>query len=197
MPNLIVIFGPPASGKAAIGQVLAERLGYRFFHNHLTANPVAALFGWATPKFGEVLDEVRDLLFQRVATDSTIPGVVFTFVWGIDLPDDKAMMEKVTSLFISTGGRVYFVELLASLEVRIAREGTPFRARLKPNQEDVEAARARQVEFAAQYKMNTDGRLPIDHPHIVIDTEEYAPSDAAADIQRRLGLASSATDPGR
>ncbi|NNK95896.1 MAG: hypothetical protein HKP41_16220 [Desulfobacterales bacterium] len=60
-------FGPPASGKAAIGSKVAEALGYRFFHNHLTANPVAALFGWVTPKFGEVLDEVRDLLFERAA----------------------------------------------------------------------------------------------------------------------------------
>ena len=64
------------------------------FHNRLTANPVAALFGWATPKFGEILDEVQDLLFQRSTTDSTITGVVFTFAWGIDLPDDTTMMEK-------------------------------------------------------------------------------------------------------
>ncbi len=192
MPNLIVIFGPPASGKAAIGHVLAERLGYRFFHNHLTANPVAALFGWVTPRYGEVVDEVRTLLFQRAAADPDIPGVVFTFVWGVDLPEDTAMMEKVKSIFSSAGGRVYFVELLASLEARIAREGTPFRVRHKPNQDDVEAARARQVEFASRYKMNTDGRLPIDSSHIIIDTEAYTPEDAALEIQRQLGLTNSA-----
>jgi deoxyadenosine/deoxycytidine kinase len=44
MPDLIVIFGPPAAGKAAIGHLLAERLGYRFFHNHLTADPVVPHF---------------------------------------------------------------------------------------------------------------------------------------------------------
>jgi len=191
MPNLIVIFGPPASGKAAIGHILAERLGYRSFHNHLTANPVAALFGWVTPKFGEVVDEVRTLLFERAAVDPAIPGIVFTFVWGIDIPEDSAMMERVKSLFSSAGGQVYFVELLASFEARIAREGTPFRVRHKPNQDDLEAARARQIEFAARYKMNTDGRLPIDSPHITIDTEAFTPEAAALAIQRQLGLATS------
>lgn len=188
MPNLVVIFGPPASGKAAIGHVLAERLGYRFFHNHLTANPVAALFGWVTPQFGKVVDEVREVLFRRAANDPSIPGIVFTFVWGFDLPEDTAMMERVKALFESHGGKVFFVELLASLEARLAREGTPFRARMKPNQDDVEAARARQREFAARHQMNTNGPLPIAHPHIVIDTEAFEPADAAAEIQRLLGL---------
>ncbi len=146
MPHLIVLFGPPAAGKAAIGHLLAERLGYRFFHNHLTADPAAALFGWNTPTFGEAVDEVRDLLFRKAAADATISGVVFTFVWGIDLPEDKALMEKVAGLFSAGGGQVFFVELLASLEARIAREGTPFRVRLKPNQGDVAAARARQLK---------------------------------------------------
>ena len=188
MPNLVVIFGPPASGKAAIGHVLAGRLGYRFFHNHLTANPVAALFGWVTPKFGLVVEEVRDLLITHAAADSSIPGIVFTFVWGLDLPEDTAMMERTASLFQCHGGKVHFVELLASLESRLAREGTPFRVKHKPNQDDVEAARARQIEFASQYKMNTDGRLPISYPHLVIDTEAFSPEDAAVEIAMRLGL---------
>jgi hypothetical protein len=191
MPDLIVIFGPPAAGKAAIGHLLAERLGYRFFHNHLTADPAAALFGWTTPQFAEAVDEMRDLLFRKAAADPAIPGVVFTFVWGLDLPDDTALMEKAAGLFSAGAGRVFFVELLASLDARIAREGTPFRVRLKPNQADVAAARARQLEFASQYRMNTDGRLPIAYPHITIDTEAMTPPAAAAEIQRQLGLGNS------
>ncbi len=151
VPNLIIIFGPPASGKAAIGHQLAEQLGYRFFHNHLTANPVAALFGW-----------------------------------GIDLPEDSAFVEGLHRMFTQSGGTVHIVELLASLETRISREGTPFRAKYKPNQDDVEAARERQRDLASRYKMNTDGKLPIELPHIVVDTEKYEPAQAAAEICRLL-----------
>jgi cytidylate kinase len=188
MPNLVVIFGPPASGKATIRHILAQQLGYKFFHNHLTANPVAALFGWATPQFGRVVDRVREMLFREAATDPSIPGIVFTFVWGIDLPEDAEFMEMTSRLFEVNGGRVYFVELLASLEARIDREGTPFRASLKPNQEDVAAARARQVQFARRYKMNTDGKLPLAYPHLIIDTEATSPSEASEKIQATFGL---------
>ena len=38
MPNLVVLFGPPASGKVAIGDELATLTGCRFFHNHLTVD---------------------------------------------------------------------------------------------------------------------------------------------------------------
>jgi hypothetical protein len=88
MPNLLVIFGPPASGKAAVGHELARLTGYRFFHNHLTADPAAALFGWGGERFGRMVDTLRDVLFREAASDPSIAGVIFTFVWGLNLPDD-------------------------------------------------------------------------------------------------------------
>ena len=182
MPNLIVIFGPPACGKAAVGHELAALTGYRFFHNHLTADPAAALFGWGGEKFGKVADALRDLLFREAACDASIPGVIFTFVWALNLPEDTASMARYASLFSSAGGRVLFVELQASLPTRIDREGTPFRVALKPAQLDVEAARARQVGFDAKFRMNTGGVLPLDWPHLVLDTETLGPTEAARKI---------------
>ncbi len=188
MPDLVILFGPPASGKAAIGHLLAARLGWRFFHNHLTADPVAALFGWGGARFGAVVDRVRDLLFREAAADPEIPGVVFTFVWGLDIPGHAEFAERTARLFEEPGGTVHFVELRASLQARIDREGTPFRARLKPNQGDVEAARARQVSTDQAHRMNTDGTLPIGRPHLVVDTEAMSPDEGAAHIQAALGL---------
>ncbi len=181
MPNLVVIFGPPASGKAAIGAKVAEALGYRFFHNHLTANPVAALFGWVTPKFGEVVDEVRDLLFERAAQDLDIPGVVFTFVWAFNEPQDTKTIDRFSSKFVRSGGTVHFVELLASLDARIQREGSPFRRKHKPNQDNKEEAAERQRMFETQYAMNSSGTLPLAYPYLVIDTERSS-EDASAEM---------------
>jgi hypothetical protein len=191
MPNLVVIFGPPASGKAAVGHELATRTGYMFFHNHLTADPAAALFGWGTEKFGRMVGVTRELLFREAAADSSIPGVIFTFVWGLDLPDDTAFLRTVCSLFTDNGGQVIFIELLASLETRIAREGTPFRLGLKPAQRDVEAARARQLELEGKYVLNTDGKLPLDFPHFILDTESMSPTQAAQELYSFLEAAAS------
>jgi cytidylate kinase len=188
MPNLVVIFGPPASGKAAVGYELARLTGYRFFHNHLTADPAAALFGWGGERFGRMVDTLRDVLFREAASDPSIPGVVFTYAWGLNLPGDTALMTKISGLFAETGGQVFFVELLASLETRLAREGTPFRVGLKPELRDAVAARARQHEYAAKFIMNTDGTIPLNYPHLVIDTENIAPDAAATHVKKAFAL---------
>lgn len=191
MPNLVVIFGAPASGKAAIGQELSLLTGYRFFHNHMTADPAAALFGWGGKTFARTVEAMRTILFNEAAIEPTIPGVVFTFSWGLNLPDDTAFIDRTARLFASNGGQVYFVELLASLEARVAREGTPFRIDLKPAQRDVTAARARQHEMQGKYVMNTDGQLPLPYPHLILDTETMSPGQAAAKIATTFKLAAS------
>ena len=189
MPNLVIIFGPPAAGKAAVGAELAALTGYRFFHNHLTADPAAALFGWGGERFARSVDAIRDVLLREAASDTSISGVIFTFVWGIGLPDDAALMKKISGLFADGGGQVFFLELLASLKTRISREGTEFRIALKAAHRDVEAARARQVEFEGKYVFNTDGRLPLNYPHLVLDTETLSPVDAAQRIKIALTAA--------
>lgn len=186
MPDLVVIFGPPAAGKSAIGHALAAATGYRFFHNHLTAEPVAALFGWGGRRFGRMAHALRELLLDEAARDPSIPGVVFTFVWAFDLPEDTAAMQSYAARFTDRGGRVLFVELLASLPARIAREGSAFRVGLKPVHADVEAARARQLEIDARHRMNSGGRLPLDHAHLVIDTERMELPAAVQAIQAEL-----------
>jgi len=80
---------------------------------------------------------------------------------------------------------------LASLEARVAREGTPFRIDLKPALRDVAAARARQREMQGKYVMNTDGQLPLPYPHLILDTETMKPDQAAAKIATKFKLTDS------
>jgi len=35
--QLVIIFGPPAVGKMTVGRALAERTGFKLFHNHMTS----------------------------------------------------------------------------------------------------------------------------------------------------------------
>lgn len=191
MPNLVVLFGAPASGKAAIGQELAYLTGYRFFHNHLTADPAAALFGWGDERFGRMVGALREILFREALSDPSVNGVIFTYAWGLNLPEDTAFIEKIAGWFSAAGGNVFFVELQATLQARIAREGTPFRVGLKPELRDAEAARARQRESESKYKMNTDGELPLPYPHVVINTEVKVPKEAATEIVHNFRLAPS------
>ena len=194
MPNLVVIFGPPAVGKAAIGHELAALTGYRYFHNHLTADPAAALFGWGGERFGRMVDAIRTILLDEAAADVSIPGVIFTYVWDLDDEGEAATMARYAALFECHGGQASFVELTASLGARIDREGSAFRVGLKPAQRDVAAAKARQVAMAARYRMNSDGPLPIAHRHFSLNTEDYEPEAAAKAIFKALKLSRASDD---
>lgn len=190
MPDLVVIFGPPASGKAAIGAALCERTGFRLFHNHMTAEPVAALFGWGTRQFTQRAAELRLLLLSRMLELRRPPaGIVFTFMWAHDLEQDNLFIAELVDMFASHGGRVCFVELLASRKARKAREGTPLRLSLKPSKRDVPEARALHDAIDAKHQLNSRGDFPYPQHHLVVDTERHSPKQAAALIADRFGFA--------
>ena len=49
--TLVIIFGPPAVGKMAVGMELERLTGFRLFHNHLTVDPVMRLFSIDSPPY--------------------------------------------------------------------------------------------------------------------------------------------------
>lgn len=188
MPDLIVLLGPPAAGKAAVGYELAKLTGFRFFHNHMTAEPVAALFGWGTEVFGEVAAEVRLSLLSRAAAEASGPSIIFTFVWCFGDPSDDHFIARLVQLFESGASRVYFVELVASLQARIEREGTPLRVSLKPSKQDVRLARSLHTQLDGKFQMNSNGDFPYPERHLIIDTERHTPAASARLIAERFGL---------
>jgi len=180
MPDLIVIFGPPAVGKAAVGHELAKLTGFRFFHNHMTAEPVAALFGWGSAP--GLLSQLRLTLFTEALAQPNMPSIIFTFVWALDLESNGEFIQQVVALFEASGGQVFFVELVASLPARLEREGTPLRLSLKPSKHNVQSARALLVEFEGKYKLNSTNDFSYPEHHLVLNTEQYSPLECAQRI---------------
>jgi hypothetical protein len=180
VPDLIVIFGPPAVGKAAVGHALAKLTDFRFFHNHMTAEPVAALFGWGAAPW--LLSQLRLTLFTAALAQPHMPSIIFTFVWALDRESDGEFIQQVVPLFEASGGQVFFVELIASLPARLEREGTPLRLALKPSKHNVQASRALLVEFEGKGKFNSTNDFPYPERHLVLNTEQYSPLECAQRI---------------
>jgi hypothetical protein len=186
--DLVCIFGPPASGKAAVGNELAQMTGFRFFHNHLTAEPVAAMFGWGTAAYREAIEEVRHWFFEKALALENSPSIIFTFVWFLDDPTDNRVVADLVSLFEKHGRKVYFIELSASVEVRLAREGTPFRTLIKPSKRNVEQARKTIMEYDKKAKMNSNGSFPYPHSHFSLNTEQQDAVESARQICQHFGF---------
>jgi hypothetical protein len=95
---------------------------------------------------------------------------------------------QLVELVHSRRGNVFFVELVASLDARIAREGTELRMSLKPSKRDVPTARALHAQLDKKYKMNSNEDFPYPDAHLVVDSERYSPQEAARVIIQHFGF---------
>jgi hypothetical protein len=186
--TLVIIFGPPAVGKMTVGASLARRTGLRLFHNHLTIELVLRFFEFGSPPFKRLVSEFRTRIFEEVAA-SSLPGMIFTYVWAVDDPSDTRSVERLSGIFRGRGADVYLVELESTQEERLRRNETEFRLSEKESKRDVTASRARLLEHDAVYRMNTQGEFANRPDYLRIDNTNVSADDAAEMIIRHFGLA--------
>lgn len=110
--TLVVLCGPPAVGKMAVGRELSALTGMPLFHNHLSIEAVLPVFGFGTPPFNRLVTEFRERVLTEAA-ESDLPGLLFTYVWAFDRPGDLRLIESPKAIFECRGGRAVFAELWA------------------------------------------------------------------------------------
>ena len=97
-------------------------------------------FDFGQPPFGRLVSEFRRRIFEEVAS-SELPGLIFTFVWALNLESEKEFIEQTSEIFRNKGGETYFVELEADLSERLHRNETDFRLSQKPPKRNLENSR--------------------------------------------------------
>ncbi len=190
--EFVVIFGPPAVGKMTVGEKLCELTGFKLFHNHMAVEPVLGIFPFGSPPFGRLVNEFRRRVIEEAA-DASLPGLVYTNVWGLDLPEDAELIGSYVDIVRSRGGRTRFVELYADLDERLRRNSTELRLDRKPSKRDLEFSHANLLELDRDYVMNTGGTRRVhaqglieQHDHLRIDNTRLSPAEAAALILRKM-----------
>lgn len=186
-PMLVFIVGPPAVGKMTVGIEVARRTGLRLFHNHHTIDLVLRFFAHGTPPFHRLVGEFRRRILEEVA-GSDLPGLIFTYVWAFDDPEDGAVVEEYASIFRASGGRVVIVELEATQAERLRRNETELRLAEKPSKRDVEQSRRRLLEADATYRLNSGGELDGRADYLRIDNTHLSPEAVADRVIEVFGL---------
>ncbi|MBV7333655.1 hypothetical protein KFU94_36565 [Chloroflexi bacterium TSY] len=64
--KLIIIYGSEASGKLTIAKQLAEKTGFRLFHNHVSVDVARSLFDFGDEGFSELIWDVRLTVFEHL-----------------------------------------------------------------------------------------------------------------------------------
>jgi hypothetical protein len=165
----------------AVGLELQRLTGLRLFHNHMSADLALQFFPFGTPQFSRLVSTFRTRVFEEVAA-SDLPGLIFTYVWALDDPRDKASVDDLVHVFTDRGARVCYVELAATQEERLRRNETPLRLAEKHPKRDLARSRALLLEHDAKYRLNSNGDFFYPDQHVKIDNTHLEPSQVAEQI---------------
>lgn len=173
--QLVVLFGRPGVGKLTIGRHLAERTGFRLFHNHLAFDLALSLFKFGSPEFINLREEVWLSSLVRAAS-SDLSGVIFTFTPENTVRDSfiPALQERVDG----AGGLVHFVELTCAPDELHRRLMQPNRAKYAKLR-DI----AKYEMFAAQGGFD---RPVMPKPDHLVETTHMSADEAAESIAEVL-----------
>ena len=173
---LLVISGPPAVGKMAVGRAIAETSDFHLFHNHATIEPLLEIFGsYDHPAVPLLKDEFRIRVLEEAAQHEI--NLVMTLMWPVDDPANVDIVRSYIHPFIATGQEVAFVELDAELSVRLERNRGESRLAAKKSKRDLAASEAY--------------LRAIDTERMVTDPEQPSPADAVMSEHRLLRLTTS------
>ena len=185
--NLIILFGPHAVGKMTVGQELAKLTGYKLFHNHMTIDPVAALFDQDPQLMWPLVTSFREQIFEAF-THSQNKGLIFTFMWALDEPSDHAYIQGIEDRFTAIGAKVCYVELCADQDVRLERNKTPNRLEHKPSKRNLERSEAMFTSLEAKYRLNSfEGEIDKQH-YLKIDNTHLEAQTVAKQIVKHFEL---------
>ena len=178
--HMIMIVGPPAVGKMAVGLEIAKKTGYKLLHNHGTIELIIPIFEYGTPKFNILNNEFRQRIFEEVAS-SDLPGFIFTYVSSFDLDVEKTHMEGITKTFEEKGHTECYVEFYAPLSIRLERNKHPLRLDAKHSKRDIVQSAQRVAKMDKKYVMNSTEDYPFffQDNYVKIDTTQLSAEKTA------------------
>lgn len=97
-------------------------------------------------------------------------------------------MEHVKEIFRPYGTEFYYVELVASQEIRLARNATANRLKHKASKRDLESSNQRLLHDDERYRLESlPGEIPFEN-YMKIDNSHLAPELVAQRIKEQFAL---------
>ena len=182
--KLVILFGAGAVGKMTVGQELMKITDLRLYHNHMDIDPVIEIFG---NRNYSAVTRIREVIFDEFVK-SDLPGMIFTFMWALDIQDDWDYLDRFVDIFRRNEAEIYYVELVASQKIRLQRNATENRLQHKASKRDIDASNERLKNEDAHYRLvSNDGEFPFEK-YIKIDNSNLSPDVVAKMIKERFLL---------
>ncbi|MEL6255767.1 MAG: AAA family ATPase [Bacteroidota bacterium] len=185
--TFLILFGPPAVGKMSVGKALAEKTDLKLFHNHMSIELVLNFFDFDERGFENLNKGIREMILREIS-ESDLKGVIFTFVWALDDPEDKAYLDDFIKLFEKKQAEIFYVELEADLETRLIRNRHPLRLAEKASKRDLERSERALLTHEKQYRFNSHEGEFNSKNHLRINNNDLSPEAVADQIAQHFQL---------
>lgn len=152
--KLIIIFWPQAVGKMTVGQEIQKQTDLKLFHNHMTIDLILNFFSYGSEEGKRLVELFRKEIFESVAK-SNLEGMIFTFVWGLNIKADWDYIQKIYDLFKKYDADIYFVELETDLNTRLNRNKTENKLLHKPSKKNIEWTENDIITSSKKYRLNS------------------------------------------
>jgi len=183
--KFVVLIGNAAVGKMTIGQELTKITELRLFHGHMILEPIQEIYG--TRKM-DIEKEIRDIIFEDFAKSDNY-GLIFTYM--MNFGKDSSCweyIEHICSFFKRENAEIYFVELVASQEVRLQRNIMESRLQAKASKRNTEWTTNNIYETDKKYQLvSNDGEIPFEN-YLKIDNSNLSPDFVANMIKEKFSL---------
>jgi len=185
--KLLFIFGSLAAGKMTTGQELMKITDLRLFHNHMSIDFVNDIFGSEDGMNFGVVCKVRELIFKEFAKSDNY-GMIFTYSMGFNKQSEWDNVNHIVDIFKQVNAEIYYVELIASQEIRLLRNSTKNRLLHKPSKRNIEKSNQDLIEWDITYRcVSNEGEITLDN-YMKIDNSNHSPDVVAKMIKEEFKL---------
>lgn len=177
--KLLFLIGNSSVGKMTVGQELTKITPLRLFHNHMVIEPVLEVFGQFR---GDIIQKLRRVIFEEFSKTDNY-GLIFTYMWAFDMQSDWDYIESVKQIFGLPEEDVYYVELIAPQEIRLARNVTENRLKNKASKRDIASSNERLLRDDQNYRCESlPGEIQFTN-YLRLDNSDISAEEVAKRIQ--------------
>jgi cytidylate kinase len=187
--KLLLLFGPQAVGKMAIGRKIADKTGYKVVTNHALSEILAPIFNWGTLSFQKLEIEFYWKICEELA-QSEFPGTILTKLRVLNSEKDNKFVEDTFNIFRKYDIPIYQCELFADFEERLRRNKTAHRLQEKPSKRDLERSEERLRRwYESESQINSDFPFGLkDKYYLKLNTTKLSVEESADEIIQTFQL---------
>ena len=131
--KLILIYGPPASGKLTVANELTKRINYVVLHNHKTLDLYKEVMEFGTKEFWDKVSTLRFELIETAAESNR--NLITTLCYE---PGDEHYVVKLKQIVEKNNSQIFYVRLICNeqkLKNRVTGESRKSHGKIKTVEE--------------------------------------------------------------